>query len=394
MTLFTTKYAPKNATQVFGQEKAVGELKDYIVNYKSKKMKAALLYGPIGNGKTSSVHALAHELGYDILEINSSEIRNEASIKSFLGAALGQQSLFFTPKLVLIDEVDNISGVRDRGCVPALLKAMEKSTFPLILTVNDPYEKKLKALKKKCQLIEFIKLDNKVVSHALQWVCEKEDITYEAKAISSLSRQVDGDVRGALIDLQSCSSDKNFIFEDVTTLSDRKRSETIINALLIIFKSSSVQNALGALDDVDLDFKEMFLWLDENLPKEYSGGALAKAYEHLSKADIFHSRIRKQQHWRFLVYISNLITAGISSAKEEKNPNFISYKPTMRLLKIWQAKMKHARKKEIAAKLALKMHFSEKRALQELPYIKGALGSADVAEELELSSEDIAWVKG
>ena len=34
MTLFTIKYAQKNSQQVFGQEKAATELKDYIVNYK------------------------------------------------------------------------------------------------------------------------------------------------------------------------------------------------------------------------------------------------------------------------------------------------------------------------------------------------------------------------
>ena len=32
MTLFTIKYAPKNSEQVFGQDKAVSELKDFIIN--------------------------------------------------------------------------------------------------------------------------------------------------------------------------------------------------------------------------------------------------------------------------------------------------------------------------------------------------------------------------
>ena len=94
MSLFTLKYAPKSSEQVFGQQKAVTELKDFIVNYKQKKNKAALLLGPIGNGKTSSVYALTNELNYDILEINSSDLRNADSIKTFLGSALGQQSLF------------------------------------------------------------------------------------------------------------------------------------------------------------------------------------------------------------------------------------------------------------------------------------------------------------
>lgn len=393
MALFTTTYAPKNSHQVFGQEKALAELKEFITNYKKQKQKAALLYGPIGNGKTSSIYALAKELGFDILEINSSDLRNEANISSFLGSALGQQSLFFTPKLILIDEVDNVSGTKDRGCIPAILTAMTKSSYPLILTVNDPYEQKLKALKKECKLIEFVKLDQKIVAHALQWVCEQEHIKFEPKAISSLARQSDGDLRGALIDLQSCTSDNVFKYTDSTKLSDRKRTQTILNSLLLIFKSSSAKNALEALDDIDVDFNEVFLWIDENLPKEYSTKALAKAYEHISRADIFQSRISRQQHWRFLVYISNLLTAGISSAKEEKNSSFVKYQPTMRVLKIWQAKMRLAKKKEIAAKLSLHTHLSETQALKQLPYILPALMDKNVAQELELTDEELDWIR-
>ena len=397
MALFTVKYAPENSDQVFGQQKAVGELKDFITNYKQKKFRAALLYGPIGNGKTSSVYALANELGYDLLEINSSDIRNQDAMKTFLNSVLGQQSLFFKPKLILIDEIDNISGVKDRGAIQALTKAIEKSTFPVILTANDPFNSKLKALKKVSQMIEFHKLQYRTISHALEWVAQQEGIKYEEKAINSLSRQVDGDLRGALIDLQANSVDKSFIFSDLEGISDRKRTESITNALSIIFKSSSVDNALPALNDVDLQMNEVFLWMDENLPKEYLDAAsLARAYEHLSRADVFTGRIRRQQHWRFLVYINNLLTAGISSAKVEKNPNFIPYKRTMRLLRIWQSNMKLAKKKEIAGKLALATHTSKRIAIEQMPYFQQIFKNSNtnkLVDELDLSDDEVDWLK-
>ena len=397
MVLFTTKYQPKNSDQVFGQQKAVEELKDFITNYKSKKQRAALVYGPIGNGKTSSVYALARELNYDLLEINSSDLRNQDAMKSFLGSALGQQSLFFKPKLILIDEIDNISGVKDRGAIPALVKAIEKSTFPVILTANDPYSSKFKALRKACQMVEFHTLQYRTISHALQWVAQQEGIEYEEKAINSLARQVGGDLRGALIDFQISSSNKSFVFDDLTSLSDRKRTESIMNALSIILKSSSVENALPALDDVALPLNEVFLWLDENMPKEYlDPKSLARAYEHLSRADVFNGRIRRQQHWRFMVYVYNLLTAGISSAKEERNKNFVSYKQTMRLLKIWQAKMRNAKKKEIAEKLALATHTSKKVAIEQIPYFQQIFknsNSVKLGQELNLDEEEIDWLK-
>ena len=398
MTLFTIKYAPKNADQVFGQQLAVSQVRSFIVDYKQQQRKAALLLGPIGCGKTISVYALAKELKYDVVELNSSDLRNAENITQFLNSALGQQSLFFTPKIVLIDEVDNISGVADRGCIPALIKAIEKSSFPVILTANDIEDSKFKALTKISQVIPYHKLQYRTVAHCLQWVCEQENINFDEKAVNSLARQVDGDMRAALIDLQGSSTTKHFTFTDASNLSDRKRTETILNALMIIFKSSSVENALSALENVDMEPRDIIHWIDENMPKEYlSAKALAKGYESLSRADVFQGRIMNRQHWRFLAYINDLLTAGISSAKEEKNPQFVPYQQTMRFLRLWQAKMKNAKKKEIAEKLALKIHTSTSVAEQQIPYLqvmfkKGA--GITIAQELELNDEEVGWLKG
>ena len=215
-------------------------------------------------------------MNYDILELNSSDLRNAENISRFLGSALGRQSLFFTPKIVLIDEVDNISGTADRGRIPALLKAIEKSSFPVVLTANEIEDSKFKALAKAAEVIQFHKLQYRTVAHCLQWVCEQEGIAFEEKAINSLTRQVDGDLRAALLDLH-ISSQKISLFEDLSVLSDRKKTETILNALTVIFKSSSVETALPALENVDLEPKDVMHWIDENMPKEYiSAQALAK----------------------------------------------------------------------------------------------------------------------
>src|SRR3989338_1726550 len=398
MALFTIKYAPKNADQVFGQQLAISQLRNFITQYRQQQHKAALLLGPIGCGKTSSVYAIAKELKYDVVELNSSDLRNAENITQFLNSALGQQSLFFTPKIVLIDEVDNISGVADRGCIPALIKAIEKSSFPVILTANDIEDSKFKALAKSSQVIPYHKLQYPTVSHCLQCVCEQEGIKFDEKAINSLARQVDGDLRAALIDLQGISQEKNVSFADVSTLSDRKRTETILNALMIIFKSSSVETALPALENVDLEPRDTIHWIDENMPKEYlSAKALAKGYEYLARADVFQGRIMNRQHWRFLAYITDLLTAGISSAKEERNPEFVPYRQTMRFLRLWQAKMKNAKKKEIAAKLAVRTHTSTSVAERQIPYLqvmfqKGA--GKSIAQELELNEEEVDWLKG
>ncbi len=400
MTLLTIKYAPKNSQQIFGQQLPLSQLKDFILNHKKQKHKAALIYGPIGIGKTSSVYALAKELNYDLLELNSSDLRDEESMKSFLGAALGQQSLFFTPKIILIDEIDNISGREDRGCIPALVQAIEKANFPVIMTANDPFDNKFKPLQKASLMIEFHKPQYRTVASVLQWVCEQEHITFDEKTINTLARQADGDIRAALIDLLSCIKNQTISYDAILTLSERKRTESILNALAIIFKASAAENSLNILDNLDIDLNETMLWLDENIPQEYTSAAsLAKAYESLSRADIFQNRIKRQQHWRFLVYVSNLLTAGITSAKDEKNPSFIPYKPTSRILKIWMSNQKQAKKKQIAIKLAKATHTSKKVAAEQLIYFQALFQKSpsaniqSLSKELDLTTEEVEWLQ-
>lgn len=398
MTLFTIKYAPQNTALIFGQPLALSQLKDFVVNYKKQKQKAALLYGPIGVGKTCSVYALAKELNYDILELNSSDLRDEESMKSFLGSALGQQSLFFTPKIILIDEIDNISGREDRGCLPALVAAIEKASFPVIMTANDPFDSKFKPLQKASLMIEFQPLQYKTIAHAVQWICEQEKIRFDEKSVNTLARQVDGDMRAALIDLQGSVREGALSYDVIVNLSNRKRAESILQALAIIFKSSAAENCIHILDDVDMDLNEVMLWLDENLPSEYtSASALAKAYEALARADVFNKRIKKQQYWRLLVYVSNLLTAGISSAKTERNPQFVAYKPTSRILKIWMANQRFAKKKQIAEKWAKATHTSKKVAMAQMPYVQAMFQKKvdfGVVKEAGLSEEEVMWLRG
>ena len=59
--------------------------------------------------------------------------------------------------------------------------------------------------------------------------------------------------------------------------------------------------------------------------------------------------------------------------------------------------MKNAQKKEIAAKLAARIHTSTSVAALQIPYLqvmfqKGAGNS--IVEELDLDEEEVGWLKG
>lgn len=401
MIPFTKKYQPVDCDNVIGQDKALNDLKYFIEYFKKSKKNAALAYGPSGVGKTCSVYVLADELGLEIVEVNASDFRNKNQINLKIGAAVNQQSLFSKGKVILVDEIDGLSGTKDRGGIQAITKLVEKSTFPMILTATNPWGNKFNALRRKCNLVEFGPLDYLSIFKILKKICDKEKIKYDEDVLKGLARRAGGDARAAVNDLQTLTGRTNELTKgSLDELAERNKEDTIINALIKIFKTTDVKVAKTAFDNVRENLDEQLLWLDENLPKEYTKPAdLARAYDKLSKADVFNRRIRRWQHWRFLVYINLLITAGIAVSKDKKYTGMVEYKPTGRILKLWWAKQKSMKKKAIAAKIAEKIHCSQKEALKStLPYlqiafIKNKSFRDSLIKELDLSKEEVEWLK-
>ncbi len=400
MQPLTHKYTPKTAKEIFGQDENLSKLKNFIINFKREKKNSALLYGPSGTGKTCSIYAIANELGLEVIEVNASDFRNAEQINQKVGNAIKQQSLFAKGKVILVDEVDGLSGHRDRGGVQAITKLIEDSTYPIILTATNPFENKFSSLRSKANLIEFKQLDYLSIFSILKNISSHEKIKCEDEILKALSRRAGGDARAAINDLQTLTQNSELTKESLEELSERNKTDNIMTALNKIFKTTDLKIAISAFDNVDEDLDEQLLWIDENLPKEYTKPEeLAKAYEMLSKADVFSRRIRRWQHYRFLVYINALITAGIASAKKEKYKELVQYKPTGRILKLWWAKQKSMKKKAIAEKIASKTHSSKKEILKStMPYLpimfrnKGMRN--DIIKELDLQEEEVEWLKG
>ena len=399
MQPWSIKYLPKNTSEIQGQNKGVAAMQVFLRNFPKKR--AALIYGMPGNGKTSAVHALANEKELELIEVNASDVRNAEAIKTKLGPAMFQMSLFSKGKLILVDEIDGVSGNSDRGGLSELRKLIQKTQFPVIMTANNPFDKKFSALRKISDMIEFHALSYISVLAVLKKISEKENIKYQEDTLATLARRAGGDLRGAINDLQTLSEfTKKLKKDDLDDLSGRRQKETMINALMRIFKTTNINVALPALDDVDESIDDVFLWVEENLPKEYKKrGDLARAYDNLSLADVFRGRIRKRQHWRFLVYINNLLTAGIALSKKEKYPGFNKYTRTKRILKMWQFNMKNVKRKAIAVKIAEKTHTSSKRVVKDtLPYIKSIYKNnkntaAGLTNYFEFDKAEVAYLE-
>ncbi|MBI4738449.1 replication factor C large subunit [Candidatus Woesearchaeota archaeon] len=398
---WTSLHSPNTSKDIVGQDSTVKEIQSFILDFKKQKKKAVLVWGPPGCGKTCITHAIASEHQLEVIELNASDFRTGDAISQIIGAASQQMSLFSRGKILLIDEIDGISGSQDRGGVPELVKIIEGTKFPLIMTANDPFDKKFSPLRKIAIMIECNTLSTDSIFRALSRIADIHAIAYDNETLQALSRRTGGDLRAAINDLQIIASTKGSVAKsDLAELSERERTDTIINALLKIFKTTDLSIAIAAFEHVDEELDECLLWLDENIPNEYEKPAdLCAAYDWLAKANIMNSRIRRWQHWRFLIYVSAYLSGGVSVSKDEKYKKFVQYCRSTRPLKIWQANMKYQKRKAIAEKIASHTHTSSTQALSRtFPYLKviakqNAKQIRAIADELGLDESEVAYLE-
>lgn len=400
---WTRKHLPKSVRDLIGQDEAVGQLLGFVKGFSVKgKKKAAMLYGPVGCGKTCSVYAVAAELGLEVLETNASDFRNADGIASTAGNASRQMSLFGRGKIILIDELDGISGQQDRGGVGAIQEVVEHSAFPVVMSANDPSDKKFAPLRKLSTLVVFKPLAPSAVKDALARISLAESVKADAEALAMLANRSAGDLRGAITDLQLLSSGTGTLTKEaVNELSERNRNEEMQSALLRVFKTTDVSVAVQAFEKVEAQPEDCFAWLDENIPSEYTKPEeLAAAYDALSRADVFRGRIMRRQDWRLLTYYIQLMSIGTAIAKDEKHEGIPVLKRPSRGLKIFIARAKHQKRLDIAARIADKLHSPASAILSDtLPFLlqifsneKDGLKVERMASELGLAKEEVDWL--
>jgi len=366
MVPWIIKYRPKNTAEIINQTEAVQKIKEFILKYPNVPKKALLLYGPPGVGKTSTVYAIANELNYEVVEINASDVRSARKLHERLDEAVKGRPFFHKGRVILVDEVDGMAARADRGGVGALVNIIKESRWPIICTANDPWDQKLRKLREVCEMVEFKKLSVLDVYKALKRIAIKEGLDVDDNVLRALAERSGGDLRSAINDLENLARmGKKITLKDLEVLGYRHREQTIFQALATMFKTNSALAAIQAFENVDMDPQEILPWIEENIPNEYEKiTEIYKAYEALSKADIYGGRIWRRQHWRFLVYLTTLAYAGVALAKEQRYRKFTRYQMPERIKKLAQTKEIREFLKNLATKLKEKLHTSSKRIFQ------------------------------
>jgi len=375
MLTWAEKYRPKNLNELenFLEEKV--KVFNFVKDYKSikEKVKACMIYGPPGTGKTALAYALSYQMKFELIEMNASDFRDKEHVKAVIGKALEQKGLFERDKLIIIDELEGISGQEDKGGLAELSSLLNNSVYPIILITNDPYDKRFSDLRKKCLIIQAKRLKVFDIIKILKRIAKSEKLEISEEALKLIAANAKGDARAAINDLQTLAEKNKKVFlgevNDYLALASRDKEQKIFEALKLLFNSSILNTEI--FDNVEMEIKDIIRWIDENINKEYKElEQVARAYKMLSKADLFIHRIIRWQYWRFLAY-ANLFLCAIgpyaTSGKSRREKEFGKWTPYSYpsfFIDLYRRKI--SEEKQVAERLSKKMHCSTRKVRGEM----------------------------
>ncbi len=268
---WTEKYRPQTLSQVIGHPRAVAELMQWAKSWNLgiPKDRAVVIYGRAGIGKTTVAHALAHDMGWEVIELNASDQRTADIIEKIVGSASQMSTLEGggMKRLVIMDEADNIHGTADRGGERAIVELIKKTSQPIILIANELYDMSA-GLRSACKPIEFRAVKWQSMIPVLKKVVEAEGVTCWHDVLEMLAKNANGDLRSAINDLQGIAQGKSKVeLNDIVT-GKRDTKETIFRVLEKIFKGTNINEAYKATFNLDENPEDFIQWVDENLHLE------------------------------------------------------------------------------------------------------------------------------
>lgn len=355
------KYRPASLSDIVGNDAAVKALRKWAETYGTGK-RAVILYGGPGIGKTSAALALAHDMGWDYIEMNASDQRTKDAINKIAGSASNTGTFAGTGgrRLLILDEADNLHGNYDRGGEAAMIKLIKTASQPIILIANDFYALS-KPLRDLADPIQFRAILSSSVVKVLRKVCAAEDIKCQPDALMKIAERTN-DLRSAINDLQAAAiGTKEVTLADVST-GERDVSESIFKVLGLIFRGDSAKKAQDAVRDLDESPEDLVGWVDENLARQYRDDDLERGYDVLSKADMFLGRVRRRQDYGMWRYASFLMVSGMNKARRHRYGGYTKYNAPTYWQKLGRAKTGRTVRDSIAAKLGRHIHTSKAEA--------------------------------
>ncbi|XP_072108959.1 replication factor C subunit 1 isoform X2 [Mobula birostris] len=420
--LWVDKYKPAMLKNLIGQQgeqscanKLVRWLKQWHVNNAGNSkpavkfnkfggkddgsnLKAALLSGPPGVGKTTTATLVCKELGYNYVELNASDTRSKNTLKEVIAESLNNTSIkgfcsgtsSLSPKhLLIMDEVDGMAGNEDRGGIQELISLIKQTKVPIICMCNDRNHPKIRSLANYCFDLRFQRPRVEQIKGAMMTVAFKEGLKIPPPAMNEIILAASQDIRQILHNLSMwCVENKTLTYDQAKDNGKKTKKDIKLGPFDVVrkvFSAGEETASMSLIDKSDLFFHDYSLsplFVQENylhVKPAASGSNLKKHLMLLSKTadsicdgDHVDKQIRSQQAWNLLptqaIYAS-VIPGELMRGYMSQFPTFPSW------LGKFSSTGKHERiVQELTRHMCLRTHASKRAVnLDYLPYLRDAL---------------------
>lgn len=296
--------------------------------------KCALISGPPGVGKTTTVYLVSKEFGFDVVEMNASDTRSKRMLGECVADALNTTSVAMmlgkgnenngvtSKRVLLMDEVDCMAGNEDRGAIGELIKLIKSSQCPVIALCNNRNHQKIRSLSNCCFDLRFSRPRVEQIKAAMMSVCFKENIQIKPDALHELIVGCGQDVRQVLHHLSMLKAGGgegdclNMRFDQAYTEAEMRKKTSVKMGPWDVCKKvfdKEDHKTMSFHDKSDLYFHNYNLsglFVQENYlaAKPVAAGGDMKnlmqlvslAADSMAEGDLFEKNIRSGMNWGLL----------------------------------------------------------------------------------------------